>query len=82
MRPSLQYYDLVLIGIAVSLLGGGVVGVLTPVATSTAIVGFGVVALALLAHALFVNGPVDRPADLTEEVDPESLPVELPKFQN
>jgi hypothetical protein len=29
----------------------------------------GVLTVALMGHAMFVNGPVDEPADLTEEVD-------------
>lgn len=75
-----QYYDLVLLAIAASLVTGGGVGLLTPVDLSTAIVGFGVVALLLVGHALFVSGPVDQPADLTDEVEPEALPVDAPGF--
>lgn len=78
MGYSFQYYDLVLLAIAGALGAGGLVGLLTPVALSTAIVSFGFVALLLLGHALFVNGPVDRPRDLTDEVDPDILPVDPP----
>lgn len=80
MAHDWQYYDLVLLAIAASLGTGAVVGVLTAVELSTAIVGFGVVALLLVGHALFVNGPVDEPADLTAEVEPDELPVDVPEF--
>lgn len=73
-----QYYDLVLVAIAASLGTGSLVGLLTSVGLSTAVVGFGLVALLLVGHALFVNGPVDEPADLTAEVESEELPVEVP----
>lgn len=69
-----QYYDLVLLAIAASLGTGGLVGLLTPVDPSTAVVGFGVVAMLLTGHALFINGPVEQPSDLTETVDSEELP--------
>lgn len=75
-----QYYDLVLVAIAASLGTGSFVGLLTPVALTTAVVGFGLVALLLVGHALFVNGPVDDPTDLTAEVESEELPVDVPGF--
>lgn len=55
-----DYYDLVLGGIPVALLG--ITGVLTLSGFSlTAAVSAGsVVALGLIGHAMFVNAPVDR----------------------
>ena len=64
-----QYYDLVLAGIFGSLVVGVLVGQLTTVNPTTAIVGFSFVAAAVMGHGLFVNGPVDEPADLTDEVE-------------
>jgi len=64
-----QYYDVVLLGVAVSLALGTGVGLLTPVPLTLAVTGAGLVAIALIGHGLFVNGPVDEPADLTNEVD-------------
>ena len=78
MSYDWQYYDLVLVAIAGSLAVGGVVGAVTTVPLAASAVGFGVVAMLLVGHALFVNGPVDEPADLTAEVDAAELPVDLP----
>lgn len=75
MDYTVQYYDLVLVAIIVSLAIGGAVGVLTPVAMPIAIVLLGAVAIGFMGHAMFVNGPVDHPEDLTEEVDLEDAPV-------
>ncbi|MFB6204941.1 MAG: hypothetical protein ABEJ05_00210 [Haloglomus sp.] len=69
MEYTVQYYDVVLAGILASMLAGVAVGLLTAVAVQTAVIGFGVLALALIAHALFVNGPVDQPSDLTDPVE-------------
>lgn len=54
------YYDLVLGAIPVALLG--ITGVLTlsGLPTTTAVPVGSVVALGLMGHAMFVNGPVDR----------------------
>ncbi|TYL39977.1 hypothetical protein CV102_04650 [Natronococcus pandeyae] len=38
------------------------------------IVGLGAVALAIIGHALFVNGPGDEFDDLTEAVEIEEVP--------
>ena len=67
MGYTVQYYDLVLVAIFAALAIGGIVGALTPVAMP--------VAIGLMGHAMFVNGPVDDVEDLTEEVDPEDAPV-------
>lgn len=80
MTYDWQYYDLVLLAIAASMGTGGVVGALTTVDYTTAVVGFGLVAMLLVGHALFVNGPVDAPADLTDQVEPDALPVDTPGF--
>jgi len=80
MGYSLQYYDVVLVGIVSALGVGGAVGALTAVAMPVAIVALGAVAVGIMGHALFVNGPVDDVTDLTEEVEdgpvaPEELPL-------
>ncbi|MFB6204970.1 MAG: hypothetical protein ABEJ05_00355 [Haloglomus sp.] len=73
MDYTVQYYDLLLLAIAVAMGGGGAIGVLTPVTLDNAVIGAGLVGALLVGHGLFVNGPVDEPADLTDEVDPEKL---------
>lgn len=69
MGYTWQYYDLVLAGIFGSLVVGILVGQFTTVHPTTAIVGFSFVAAMVMGHGLFVNGPVDEPADLTDEID-------------
>jgi hypothetical protein len=69
MGYTWQYYDLVLLGIVASLAAGAAVGAFTPVAVTTSTLAFGLVAVALIGHGMFVNGPVDDPEDLTEEVE-------------
>lgn len=68
MGYTWQYYDLVLLGIAVSLASGVALGQFTALSTAVTVPVAGVVAIAIMAHGLFVNGPVDEPADLTDEV--------------
>ena len=75
MDYTVQYYDLVLVAIIVSLVLGGAIGALTTVAMPVAIVLLGAVAIGVMGHAMFVNGPVDEFEDLTEEVDLEETPV-------
>ncbi len=77
MGPTLHYYDLVLLAIAASLGTGVLVGYATPVPLPLAILGLGVVAIAFIGHALFVNGPVDDTEDLAEEVALEEVPQVL-----
>ena len=77
MSYSLQYYDLVLVCIAASLATGGLIGLVTPIAFEVAVPLLGVVALAFIGHALFVNGPVDEIEELTEEVALEEVPQVL-----
>ena len=68
MTYTVQYYDLVLVAIFATMALGATVGFLTTVAIPTAIVGAGLLAAALIAHGLFVNGPVDGLDDLSDEV--------------
>ncbi|MDS0476283.1 hypothetical protein [Natrinema sp. 1APR25-10V2] len=82
MGYTLQYYDLVLVAIAASLGTGAVVGYATPVPYPAAIVGLGIVSIAFIAHALFVNGPVDDTEDLTEEVALEEVPQALSPMES
>ena len=72
MGYTLQYYDVVLVGIVSALGVGGAVGVLTPVA----VVALGGVAIGIMGRALFVNGPVDGVDDLAEEVEEGSVTAE------
>lgn len=74
MDSPLHYYDMVLLAIISSIGVGAGVGLVTPLAMSLAATLFGVVALALVGHALFVDGPVDDIEDLTAEVEPEEVP--------
>jgi len=60
-----RYYDLVLglipltfVSIAVALVAAGL-------STTTAVTGGSLVAVGLVGHAMFVNGPVDSSADTT-----------------
>jgi hypothetical protein len=69
MGYTWQYYDVVLLGVFVSMAVGVGAAVLTPLAMTSTVPVAGGVAIALIAHGLFVNGPVDDPADLTDEVD-------------
>ncbi|SEL85161.1 phage holin family protein [Haloferax larsenii] len=69
MDYTWQYYDLVLVGIFVSLVAGVVIGQFTSFSPTTSIVGFSSVAAVLMGHGLFINGPVDEPTDLTDEVE-------------
>jgi hypothetical protein len=73
MGYSLQYYDLVLLGIVVAMGTGAIVGYATAFAMPTSITGAGLVAVALIGHGLFVNGPIDDPGDLTADVDAEEI---------
>jgi hypothetical protein len=69
MDYTVQYYDLVLVAIFATMGLGAGVGVFTPLALPTAVTVAGVAAALLIAHGLFVNGPVDGPEDLTDEVE-------------
>jgi hypothetical protein len=69
MAYTWQYYDLVLAGVFLSMLSGALVGLLTTAPLSAAVAVAGGVAALLIGHGLFVNGPVDEPSDLREEVD-------------
>ncbi|WP_255150410.1 hypothetical protein [Halorarius halobius] len=69
MDYTWQYYDLLLGGVLASMLAGAGIGAFTPVALPTAVTACSLVAIALIGHGLFVNGPVDDASDLTDEVD-------------
>lgn len=69
MGYTWQYYDLLLAAIGASVLAGVGVGVGSAVPMNTAVVGACLVAAALVGYGLFVNGPVDRPADLSDPVE-------------
>ncbi|QPV61914.1 hypothetical protein I7X12_14290 [Halosimplex litoreum] len=69
MAYTWQYYDLVLLGVFASMSVGGAVAALTSVAATTSVLAAGFVAVALIGHGLFVNGPVDGADDLTDEVE-------------
>lgn len=77
MGYTLHYYDLVLACIAASLGLGAVIGYATTIALEVSIAVLGLVAIGFIAHALFVNGPVDETEDLTEEVPLEEVPQVL-----
>jgi len=79
---TLQYYDLVLVAIAASLGTGAVVGYATPVPLTAAIGVLGLVSIAFIGHALFVNGPVDGTEDLREEVSLEEVPQVLSPMES
>lgn len=64
-----QYYDLVLLGIVLSMGVGVAVGALTPIGFAPAVVIASLVAVAIITHGLFVNGPVEDPSDLADDVD-------------
>lgn len=75
MAYTVQYYDLVLVAIVGALGLGGVVGAVTPISMPVALVVLGGIAIAVMGHAMFVNGPVDEFDDLNDEVDLEDAPV-------
>ena len=68
MAYTLQYYDLVLGGVLASMLAGVAVGWLTSFPLVATVPVFALLAAAIIGHGLFVNGPVDRPADLRDDV--------------
>ena len=68
MGYTVQYYDVVLGGVLASLLAGVAVGWWTSYPLAATVPVFALVAAAIIGHGLFVNGPVERPGDLREEV--------------
>jgi hypothetical protein len=69
MAYTWKYYDLLLFGVMGSLLTGVGVGFFTRVPMSASVPVLALVAVALIGHGLFVNGPVDEIDDLAEEVE-------------
>lgn len=72
---ALQYYDVVLAGIAGSILLGAAIGLVTDLPLLVTVPAMCLVAIVIMGHALFVNGPVDNIHDLADEVDPEDIPL-------
>ncbi|WP_246998564.1 hypothetical protein [Halosolutus gelatinilyticus] len=68
MRISIQYYDLVLLGILFSLVLGAVLGYVTSFSTALTVPVVSVLGIALIYHAIFRGGPVNTAEDLAEEV--------------
>jgi len=66
---SIQYYDVVLVGVLASLLAGLAVGWLTALPVTATVPLFAVIGALIIGHGLFVNGPVERPGDLRERVE-------------
>lgn len=66
-----RYYDLVLALIPLALLGGGGALLLAGVHQSIAVSAAGTVAVGLIGHALFVNGPGTGPSNGGEQSAPE-----------
>ncbi|MDY6764494.1 MAG: hypothetical protein SV377_02220 [Halobacteria archaeon] len=69
MGYTWQYYDLVLFGIAVSMVIGVMVGYLTALPLFATVPSAGLIAIGIIGHGLFVNGPVDSPEDLSDKVN-------------
>lgn len=69
----IQYYDLVLIAIAVSMTAGGLLGWTTTLPITTTVPLMSLLAVGLIGHALFISGPVETVDDLGEEVDPDDV---------
>ena len=69
MAFTIQYYDLVLVAVITPLLLGIALGSFTTLSMPMAIIGLGLVSIAVMIYAMFVNGPVEELQDLTEEVD-------------
>ncbi|ELY88085.1 hypothetical protein [Natrialba taiwanensis] len=79
MGCTLQYYDLILLAIGVGLGSSAILGLATPLPfpAPPAIIGLGLVAIAFIGHALFVNGPGSEVSDPGEEVELEDAPQVL-----
>lgn len=69
MGYTWHYYDVVLFGVAASVALGVGIGWATPVPLLASIVVFSALAILIMGHGLFVNGPVDEPSDLADEVE-------------
>lgn len=69
MSYTWQYYDLLLAGVFASMTLGAAIGLFTAVTLPVAVIATSLVAVALIGHGLFVNGPVDDPGDLAEPVE-------------
>lgn len=74
MASTWCYYDVMLLGIVASLVVGTGDGFATLVSLTVAVAVFGLLAIALIGHGLFVNVPIDEFEDDTEEVQVEEIP--------
>lgn len=73
------YYDIVLGAIPLSLLGiSGSLTFATDLALTTAVTLGALVAVALIGHAMFVNGPVDAPSLRQESTSATDSPAATP----
>ncbi len=70
----MQYYDFILLCVGSSLVLGGVLGTVTTIPLELSMPLFGVVGMVLVAHALFVRGPVESVDELSAEVEPAEVP--------
>jgi hypothetical protein len=69
MGYAWKYYALVPIGVGLSALLGGAVGVVPALSVRLTVSVAGLVAFLVMGHGMFVDGPVDSPEDLEEEVE-------------
>ncbi|ELY98075.1 hypothetical protein [Natrialba asiatica] len=63
-----------MLALGASIGSGAVLGLATPLPFPAAIIGPGLVAIAFIGRALFINGPVSEVADLGEEIELEDVP--------
>ncbi|WP_408957290.1 hypothetical protein [Natrinema sp. 74] len=75
MVISIQYYDLVLLGILASLVLGFAAGALTTISTAITVPAAALIGIALIYQTIFLRGPVSSTSDLSEEAHE----IELPK---
>ena len=74
MRLSIQYYDLVLLGILCSLLLGVAIGYVTTVSTAITVPVTALLGIALIYHTIFLRGPVSSAEELADEAHEIKLP--------
>lgn len=67
MQLSIQYYDLVLLGILGSLVLGAGVGYGTALSTAITVPAASVIGITLMYHAIFLKGPVNTARELSDE---------------
>jgi hypothetical protein len=67
MAYSWKHCDLVLLGIGASVAVGAGAGLVTGLDPFLSVAVTSLVSLGMIGHGLFVNGPVDEPADPSRE---------------